>query len=44
LRGRVLVVDNDAVNLRVVDMMLRRLGLETKLVNNGLEAVGLASH
>ena len=43
LRGRVLVVDDDAVNLRVVDMMLRRLGLETKLVNNGLEAVDLAS-
>lgn len=39
LRGRALVVDDDPVNLRVIDMMLRRLGLETVLVKNGYDAV-----
>ena len=43
LRGRALVVDDDPVNLRVIDMMLKRLGLETVLVNNGHEAVDLAT-
>ena len=42
LRGRALVVDDDAVNLRVIDMMLRRIGLDTVLVANGYEALELA--
>jgi signal transduction histidine kinase len=42
LRGRALVVDDDPVNLRVIDMMLRRIGLETVLVANGYEALELA--
>ncbi len=39
LTGRILVVDDDPVNLRVIDMMLRRLGLETTLITNGYDAL-----
>jgi signal transduction histidine kinase/ActR/RegA family two-component response regulator len=42
LRGRVLVVEDDLVNQRVVTMMLERLGVEMALVDNGLEAVDRA--
>jgi signal transduction histidine kinase/CheY-like chemotaxis protein len=38
-RGRVLVVEDEAVNQRVITVMLRRAGLEVTLVDNGLEAV-----
>ncbi|MFA5057073.1 MAG: response regulator, partial [Opitutaceae bacterium] len=38
LRGRVLVVEDDRVNQRVIGMMLERLGLEASLVDNGREA------
>ncbi|MDD2762477.1 MAG: ATP-binding protein [Opitutaceae bacterium] len=42
LHGRVLVVEDDLVNQRVVRMLLERLGLETVLVDNGEEAVDRA--
>jgi len=41
-QGRALVVDDDAVNRGVVDMMLRRMGLETGLAANGADAVARA--
>jgi len=41
-QGRALVVDDDAVNRGVVDMMLRRMGLETGLATNGADAVARA--
>jgi signal transduction histidine kinase/CheY-like chemotaxis protein len=44
LAGRVLVVDDDPVNLRVIDMMLRRFGLDTVLVTNGYDALERAVH
>jgi signal transduction histidine kinase/CheY-like chemotaxis protein len=44
LSGRALVVDDDPVNLRVIDMMLRRCGLETTLVTNGHDALEHAVH
>ena len=44
LGGRALVVDDDPVNLRVMDMMLRRLGLETTLATNGYDAIKRAVH
>jgi signal transduction histidine kinase/CheY-like chemotaxis protein len=39
LRGRVLVVEDDWGNQRVIEMFLRRLGLESVVVDNGAEAV-----
>ncbi len=42
LAGRVLVVDDDAVNRRVIEMMLKRFGVETTLVASGYEAIDLA--
>jgi len=36
---RVLVVEDDPINRRVVEVMLRRLGLDVDLVEGGLEAV-----
>lgn len=42
LRGWVLVAEDDAVNRRVIEIMLRRLGLEVTLVETGDEAVELA--
>jgi len=41
-QGRALVVGDDAVNRRVVDMMLRRMGLETALASNGSDAIARA--
>jgi signal transduction histidine kinase len=43
-RGRVLVVEDDRVNQRVIELMLRPLGLEATIVDNGLEAVERALH
>jgi signal transduction histidine kinase/ActR/RegA family two-component response regulator len=37
--GRILVVEDDPVNQRVVSMMLQRLGLESVVVGNGLLAL-----
>jgi signal transduction histidine kinase len=39
LEGRVLVVEDDWGNQRVVEMLLRRMGLEPLIVDNGAEAV-----
>ena len=41
-RGRALVVDDDPVNLRVIQMMLHHAGVESVLVDNGLGAIDLA--
>jgi CheY-like chemotaxis protein/nitrogen-specific signal transduction histidine kinase len=43
LRGRILVVEDDWGNQRVIEMFLRKLGLEPVLVDNGAEGVELAS-
>ena len=42
LHGRVLVVEDDWGNQRVIEMFLRRLGLEPVMVDNGAEGVELA--
>jgi len=42
LRGRILVVENDWGNQRVIEMFLRKLGLDPVLVDNGAEGVELA--
>ncbi|AOS43697.1 Autoinducer 2 sensor kinase/phosphatase LuxQ [Lacunisphaera limnophila] len=39
LEGRVLVVEDDWGNQRVIEMLLRRMGLEPHIVDNGAEAV-----
>jgi signal transduction histidine kinase len=44
LRGRVLVVEDDWGNQRVIEMLLRRLGLTSVIVDNGAEAVERAVH
>jgi signal transduction histidine kinase len=44
LRGRVLVIDDDWGSQRVVEMFLRKTGLEPVIVNNGAEGVTLAVH
>ncbi|MEI6861037.1 MAG: response regulator [Verrucomicrobiota bacterium] len=38
-RGRVLVVEDNAVNQRVIELMLRRTGLDVTVVDNGHDAV-----
>jgi signal transduction histidine kinase/ActR/RegA family two-component response regulator len=43
LRGRILVVEDDWGNQRVIEMFLRKLGLETVLVDNGAEGVEMAT-
>jgi len=43
LRGRVLVVEDDQVNQRVIEWMLQRLGVEVVVTDNGLSAVALAT-
>jgi signal transduction histidine kinase/ActR/RegA family two-component response regulator len=43
LRGRVLVVEDDPVNQRVIEWMLQRLGVEVVVADNGLSAVALAT-
>ena len=42
LQGRVLVVEDDWGNQRVIEMLLRRMGLKAVVVDNGAEAVDLA--
>ena len=42
LRGRVLVVEDDWGNQRVIEMFLRKLGLELVVVDNGAEGIELA--
>lgn len=37
--GRVLVVEDDWGNQRVIDLLLRRLGIDVQIVDNGAEAV-----
>ena len=44
LKGRVLVIDDDWGSQRVVEMFLRKSGLEPVIVNNGVEGVQLAVH
>jgi signal transduction histidine kinase len=39
LEGRVLVVEDDWGNQRVIEMLLRRMGLDPLIVDNGAEAV-----
>jgi signal transduction histidine kinase len=43
LHGRVLVVEDNPVNQRLVKTMLSRLGLEADSANNGAEAVAMTS-
>ncbi|MDI1337482.1 MAG: ATP-binding protein [Lacunisphaera sp.] len=44
LQGRVLVIDDDWGSQRVVEMFLRKTGLEPVIVNNGVEGAQLAVH
>jgi signal transduction histidine kinase/CheY-like chemotaxis protein len=39
LRGRVLVAEDDPINKRVIQLMLKRLGLESVVVDDGAAAV-----
>ena len=39
LRGRVLIVEDEKMNQRVIGAMLSRMGLEVSIVDNGYEAV-----
>mgnify|MGYP001260796465 CR=1 FL=1 len=39
LRGRVLVAEDDWGNQRVIEVMLRRMGLEVEIVDNGADAL-----
>jgi signal transduction histidine kinase/CheY-like chemotaxis protein len=41
-RGRVLVIEDDWGNQRVIEAMLRRLGLEVRVAINGAEGIALA--
>jgi signal transduction histidine kinase/CheY-like chemotaxis protein len=41
--GRVLVAEDDWGNQKVIDLMLRRMGIEVHLVDNGAEAVARAA-
>ncbi|HEY4299260.1 MAG TPA: ATP-binding protein [Candidatus Didemnitutus sp.] len=42
-RGRVLVVENDWGNQRVIEAMLRQLGLEVRLATNAMEGIEWAA-
>ncbi len=44
LAGRVLVVEDDRVNQRVIELLLEKLGLEAVIVADGAAAVGIATH
>jgi signal transduction histidine kinase len=39
LAGRILVAEDDPINKRVIEMMLTRLGLDSRVVDNGAEAL-----
>ncbi|MBS0632279.1 MAG: response regulator [Verrucomicrobia bacterium] len=43
LHGRLLVVEDDPVNQRVIQLLLERLGLESVVINNGADAVAAVS-
>ena len=43
LRGRVLVVEDDRINQRVVEHFLKQMGLEVTIVEDGFEAVSAAT-
>ena len=43
LKGRVLIVEDDRVNQRVVELFLKRFGLETVIVGDGASAVAIAT-
>jgi signal transduction histidine kinase/CheY-like chemotaxis protein len=43
LTGRVLVVEDDRVNQRVIELLLRKLGLNAVIVADGVSAVELAT-
>ncbi len=43
LAGRVLVVEDDRVNQRVIELLLRKLGLNAVIVADGVSAVELAT-
>ena len=43
LRGRVLVVEDDLVNQRVISHFLKQMGLEITIVDNGIDAVRMAT-
>ena len=42
LRGRVLVVEGDWGNQRVIELLLRRIGLDVVMAGNGIEGMDLA--
>jgi signal transduction histidine kinase/CheY-like chemotaxis protein len=42
MKGRVLVVEDDWGNQRVIEMFLRKAGLESVIVDNGAEGIDLA--
>lgn len=43
VRGRVLVVEDDRVNQRVIEMLLQNIGLDAVIVDNGETAVDIAT-
>jgi signal transduction histidine kinase len=43
LSGRILVVEDDRVNQRVIELLLQKLGLESQIVDDGATSVTLAS-
>ncbi len=43
LTGRLLVVEDDRVNQRVIELMLRKMGLEPVTVSDGLSALEIAT-
>jgi len=43
LSGRLLVVEDDRVNQRVIELLLRKLGLESAIVADGASAVDVAA-
>ena len=42
LRGRVLVIEDDWGNQRVIELLLRRIGLDVVMAGNGVEGMDLA--
>lgn len=43
MNGRVLVVEDSPTNQTLIDLLLKRAGLRTKIVQNGLDAVNIVS-
>jgi two-component system, sensor histidine kinase len=44
LAGRLLVIEDDRVNQRVIELLLEKLGLECVIINNGEEGVAAATN